>query len=217
MSMFFPPRRIVKVPGSIELVKVRVPLLFGDDTLMRRDVWTDGYPPKRLDNPLWLSQHSGELFWTDECEDVGIDHAPLDVPHASLPGLDDYRRALDIGLATTVAKEVYIRMHYWWLANHPVRNDEPLAIAEADFRENLKRLRVLFDTNIPSERILAAEAARGMGEFADAAMLLEYPFPERDLKLVNLIARSVKERKSKVQVLVRTVIVFDCSELSQST
>ena len=172
--------------------------------------WTDGKceAPMLPDAP-WLCRHpdTGELFWTDACDQVAEraiwekDQLYADVPFAEEPMLDDYIRALETGLAAAQEKERYVRVRYWWKSNDPVRQGGDIGGSEDAFRRNLSRLHALLDTSDPNQRLMAAEAARELQNFADSKSLLEYNFPENYSRAVTLIKRLVNEENSQVALL----------------
>jgi hypothetical protein len=198
------PNRVLKIPGSGALVKIET---FESGNTFGARFWTDGKreAPMMPDQP-WLRRHptTGEMFWTDECEEIGEEshweeggtHA--DAPFAEEPALEDYLRTLEAGLAANQAKELYIRMRYWWGANDPVRLGGRIAGSEAAYRDNLTRFRSLLDSGDPHQRLMAAEAARELGDFAGAASLLEFSFPEGYSRVVTLIKRLVGEHDARV-------------------
>lgn len=162
--------------------------------------WTDGKreAPMLPDEP-WLRRQpeTGELFWTVECDEVAEDSEredaenDRDVPYAKHPSADDYRRALDSGVASTPEKLRYVLMRFWWAANDPVRHGEASMSLPPDFHERLTQLRALLDTSDPNERLMSAEAARQLGDFAAAEELMNFEFPEGYSHAVALITELI--------------------------
>lgn len=108
------PNQFLKIPITGTLVKVAT-ICTGNT--FGAQYWTDGKreAPMLPDEPwLRLQPDTGELFWTDECEEVAAEPeweesaAYPGVPFAREPSLDDYRRALDGGMASTPKKQRYV-------------------------------------------------------------------------------------------------------------
>jgi hypothetical protein len=199
------PILILKTPHSEPLVKIDT-LLSGNTCGVRQ--WTDGKQeaPMLPDQP-WLRRHpaTGELFWTDECEERARqapweDGGPYrDVPFAESPTLDDYRHALSSGFASTLEKQQFVLVRYWWLTNDPFRHGKVGASLPADWRDHLSQLVALLDTTQPDQRIVAAEVTRQLGDFPKAAELLDFPFRAGYADLADLIRKLTCERNSTVQ------------------
>lgn len=158
------------------------------------------------DDP-WLRLHpkTGELFWMDECEEVGVKPAwggsatYPGVPFAREPGLDDYRRMLDEGGASTPEKQRYLLMRFWWAANDPVRHGEASSPSAPDFRERLLQLRAFLDTTVPDQRLMSAEAARQLGDFDAAEELMNFQFPDDYSHAIAIILELIEERNSALR------------------
>ena len=156
-----------------------------------------------LPDEPWLRMHpeTGELFWTDECEEIAQEPAWEDtesyreVQYAEEPNLDDYRRALASGFASNSEKQRYVLTRFWWAANDPVRNGDSTA-SQPDFRERLLQLRTLLDTANPNQRMMSAEVARQLGDFATAEELMNFQFPEGYAHAVALIKELISEKDS---------------------
>ena len=191
------PPRILKTPLLGTLVKIST--IRSGNTCGSR-YWTDGKreAPMLPDEP-WLRRQpeTDELFWTDECDEVDEDSEwedsenYRDVPYAEPPSADDYRRALDSGLAYTPEKQRYVLMRFWWAANDPVRHGEASTSLPPDFHERLTQLRALLDTTDPNQRLMSAEAARQLGDFAKAKELMNFQFPEGYSRAVALISEMI--------------------------
>lgn len=139
-----------------------------------------------LPDEPWLRRQpeTGELFWTDECDEVAEgsewedSENYRDVQYAEHPSADDYRRTLDSGVASTPEKQRYVLMRFLWAANDPIRHGEASTSLPPDFHERLTQLRALLVTSDPNERLMSAEAARQLGDFATAEELMNFQFPE---------------------------------------
>lgn len=194
------PTLILQLPNSQSVVRIGT---IGSGNTFGARQWTDGKmdAPMLPDSP-WLRVHpgTGELFWTDECkelfreEDEGDTPAGLaEAPFAEEPELSGYERALAEGLGATVEKERYIRMRCWWLANDPVREGQASAPAWAGWSANLQRFRSLLDLEDPEQRIMAAEAARELGDFDTASELMRWKFPEGYYDIRASVMRQIME------------------------
>ncbi len=186
------PSRILKTAVRESLVKIST--IDSGNTFGAR-FWTDGKreAPMLPDQP-WLRRNPGndELFWTDECEEIAVEEPWGDsndyagTPFADEPSVEDYRRALATGVASSHEKEHYVRMRLWWATNDPVRRGE---VNTPGDRDNLLKLLELLDDSDPNQRLMAAEVCRELGEFERASMLLEFQFPEDYNHAVNLIKK----------------------------
>lgn len=215
------PNLILRTPSGT-LVKIHS-LLSGNN--FRSRLWTDGKleAPMMTDEP-WLRRvpRAAELFWTDECEEIGKEKLGSSsmiewlwskvrgrdpsseknywgVPFARTPGVDDYGRALTIGVATTPEKERHIRMRYWWAANDPVRRGKVPAPSSPDYHENLLRFRTILDTSKPDQRLMAAEVSRQLRDFSGAAELLDFPFSKKLAHLAEVIGTLAKAGDATVR------------------
>lgn len=201
------PNKILRIPISGALVKITT-LGSVNNTGVR--FWTDG----RIIAPYfpltpWLRRHptSGELFWTDECEEIGEEESwkPKDstfaeVPFAEEPTLDDYRRALATGVASSTEKEKYVRIRFWWAANDPVRRNVISEPQDEDFCDNLFKLSALLDIANPHERFMALEAHREMQNFVMVHRYLrEFEFPGNYDEAIILIKRLADEEDFTVR------------------
>ncbi|MBX3730846.1 MAG: hypothetical protein KF858_16840 [Candidatus Sumerlaeia bacterium] len=133
------------------------------------------------------------FYWIEEADVVGV------IPHYAKPGdvplewtlaeeikrltIDEYVEALEAGVGRDASEERFLRVRFWWSVNDFVRRD-PTAEIPATYAqklpENLARLSALLDVRNPKDRLMKAEIARVMGDFAQVEELLE-DVPE-DLK-----------------------------------
>jgi len=119
-----------------------------------------------------------------------------DVQRADEPTLDDYRRALDSGIAATPEQQRYALMRYWWLANDPIRHGDSGSTSPSDLRERLLQFRALLDQTDPNDRLVSAEVARQLGDFAAAAQLIDFRFPDGYAQAVAIIKKLIREQNS---------------------
>ena len=157
----------------------------------------------------WLRCHpkTGELFWTDECEKIA-EESPWEgednyrkVPYAESPSLEDYRRALVSGIASTPEKQRYVLTRYWWATNDPVRRGDKSVPSPTDLQDILNQLLALLDTKEPNQRLMAAEVARQLRDFTKSAKLLKFRFPKNYSLAVKLIKKLNSEKDSVVHQL----------------
>ena len=199
------PNHILKTPLTGSLVKIST--IASGNTFGAR-FWTDGKreAPMLPDQP-WLRCHpdTAELFWTDECEQVGQEEPWgeadefTDAPFAQEPTIDDYLRALSDGMASSPEKERYIRMRLWWAANDSVRRGETTVPSWRGHNDNLNRLRALLNESDANQRLMAAEACRELGDFTHAAELLTFCFPKDFQHAVNRIKALNDQNDSTVR------------------
>jgi hypothetical protein len=194
------PNKILKTRLTGSLVKITT--ICSGNTFGAR-FWTDGKceAPMLPDQP-WLRVLPGnsELFWTDECEEVGDENLWggandfADVPFAAEPTIEDYDRAMETGMATSADKERYLRTRRWWAANDPLRKGLTTAATDPTHRANLLTLLTLLDVSAPDQRLISAEIHRELGDFSRAATLLAFQFPKDYDHAVDLI-RVLNEKK----------------------
>ncbi len=130
------------------------------------------------------------FYWVDEAEVKGQvpafgepEDVPEDVPEdwkraepVKHLTIEEYIEALDAGVGTGKKKERYLRLHLWWAVNDIVRRNATARIPTRYLKklhENLSKLSALLTERDPNQRILKAEIAREMGDFAKAVSLLE--------------------------------------------
>lgn len=199
------PTYILKIPRSGTLVKIAT--ISSGNNLGAR-YWTDGKQeaPMLPDKP-WLRRHpeTGEVFWTDECEEIAVEIPWGDVKNypdvifAEEPTLDDYRRALDSGFVSTPKQKQYVLMRYWWAVNDQVRRGNVSNSPPPDFSERLLQYGAMLDTSDPNQRLMAAEVARQLRDFSTATHLLDFQFPEGYSHVVTLLKKLTNEGDSTLR------------------
>lgn len=201
------PNQILKTPLTGAIVKITT--IMSGNTFGAR-YWTDGKceAPMLPDRPwLRLVPNNGELFWTDECEQIGEEELRdgvnefANVPFAEEPSIDDYIRALSDSIASSLEKERYVRIRLWWAANDPVRQGETTSPPWAGHRDNQINLLALLDELESNQRLMAAEVCRELGDFARASELLTFGFPKDYHPAVNRLKTLVEQRDSIVRKL----------------
>lgn len=170
--------------------------------------WTDGY----VEGPMYVEQswlrkasETQELFWFDECEEVSRrpmgTKAPEDSKNIAIseePTADDFRKALNSGVADTPKKERFIRLRLWWAANDPVRTGKQPAPNDPDWAENLEAFIALLDQENDDERLVLAEIAREVGDFSAAWQLLD----DRDDEYSQFLRALIQKNDTTVRKIV---------------
>ena len=75
-----------------------------------------------------------------------------------------------------------------------MRHGEASTPSAPDFRERLQQLRALLDKTDPNQRLMSAEVARQLGDFAVAEELMNFQFPEGYSHAVDLITDLIRGR-----------------------
>lgn len=181
--MTYGPDKILCLPRSGTLT--RISTLASGNTFGATQ-WTDGRQviPMLPDDP-WLRLHrpTGEFFWTDECEEAGEDLSEEDherwegVAYADDPTPEDLWHALEQCVTHSEEKLRYLRVWLWWKQNDTVRETGRLQADADQFRVNALEIIRTSDLDNPNQRLMAAEAARNIGEFGQALSLLGAEFP----------------------------------------
>jgi len=178
------PNLILRLPNSTTLTQITS---LDSSNNFGATYWTDGRCVAPMDpDEHWLRVHrrTGEFFWTDECEEIGrdttwggISSEWKHIPFADDPEADDFLHAIKNGLADNPKKLRYLRVWFWWKQNDSVRSDGQLQADLEAYRGNLEALIAISDLTHPNERLMAAEAARQLGDFAHACELLAGDLP----------------------------------------
>jgi hypothetical protein len=147
--------------------------------------------------PLMVHPKTRELFWVEDCEVV---ESPDEIsaarssntPFAENPDASDWLQAIESGMAGNSEQLRSLLIWFWWIANDEVRKTGRLSMNLETFRLHASRLVEVLDKNDPNDRMMAAEAARQTGQFALAAELLNFDWPEEYLTAVERV-RSLAE------------------------
>lgn len=148
----------------------------------------------------------GNLLWLDESNIVGSDKKIilyntriLLSQRARFIDIEDYFKALDLGMGYNREKEVYLRKQIWWEHNDRLlergrmfkdKNDE------IKWENNLKRLLELLIDEDPTEKIMKAEIYRNLGHFEDCQNVLKsYTFKENQWKLPQMLKECLEKKR----------------------
>lgn len=171
--------------------------------------WTDGKmnAPMMPDIP-WLVKcpHCRALLWLDEQPEARNlkwlkkkVRAGYIKPYLKL-GIADYFKALEHrGLEAN--KERYLRMRAWWAGNDKRRDTEIMSTLSSREKANLKALEGFMDLSDLSDRLMAAEIKRELGQFDQALDLLMDVLGEDLAHVVIRIAELAREKDPYVREL----------------
>lgn len=204
------PDRIIACPHCGLLARQRT-LLSGNT--FGAIFWTDGkmQAPMLPQFPAITCCHQcGRLYWIKDAPVVGEERYGKTIPEEWKRAqvvreltLDEWRAAIEMGLGTDSEREGYLRLHYWWARNDPLR-EEGVTPTPPDYsdweRENLVRLLALLDARVPGERLIAAEIHRQMGNF-DQALQLVQDIPELHRVWAEAITVQIRQGNRVVQTI----------------
>lgn len=143
------------------------------------------------------------------------------LPSENLVNGNNFIRLLHQKFWKTEVQEKYIRIRAWWSYNEAYRGkayNELFHVSEIDFkcgkqrkemseedfvlspegRENLLQLLQLLNANNMSEVITKAEVFRELGQFGECLKLLNQPFKDMYLPIVNAIKNLANGRRRMV-------------------
>lgn len=128
---------------------------------------------RKCESIFWLSKlkELGTYRWDDD-----INSAWKNADKAHFLHTDDYFRALNEGLAKDKELEFFIRQRIWWSYNDRNRNGKEIFKNEEDelrWQANLNQLFSLLDMTDLTQRIMAAEIHRNLGEFENCVNIIE--------------------------------------------
>jgi hypothetical protein len=196
------PDLILRIPVSGTLTRIAT---LNSSNNFGATYWTDGRciaPMDPDDPPFRVHRPTGEFFWTEECEEVASETFSMDqndsewhdVPYADAPGVADCVDAITHGLGDTTKKERYLRVRLWWLQNDTVRDTGTLQADPTVYSENIRQLIGLSDLGQPNQLLMAADAARQLGDFDQCLRLLTMPAAAGYPHPVSII-RSLAEKR----------------------
>lgn len=198
----------IRIPGSGTIVSH---ILRSSGNTSDATWWTDGRcvsPDGPEASLLRIQRPTDEFFWPDEREEPGpcpeldgLTWRQLDamIGSADDPEIADLERALALG--STPEKLRYLRIQLWWKHNDTVRDSGELQADPAAYHENAQALIRLTDPDNPNQRLMAAEAARNIGDFDQSLSLLEKAFPESHAKAAAQIRELATQRDRIVRQL----------------
>ena len=115
--------------------------------------------------------------------------------------LEEYHHAISEGLGGNHEREVHLRTRAWWVHNDRFRTSEPTGeLSEADpgfssaMIANLLRLYEILPADDPGARLMKAEIAREVGNFAGSLELLSQKLPEQYKEAANVIRNLCEQR-----------------------
>lgn len=148
----------------------------------------------------------GNLIWLDESNVVGSDKKIilyntriLLSQRARFIDIEDYFKALDLGMGYNREKEVYLRKQIWWEHNDRLLERGRMFKDKKDeikWENNLKRLLELLIEEDPTEKIMKAEIFRNLGRFDDCMYVLKsYTFKENQWKLPQMLKECLEKNR----------------------
>jgi len=203
--------KTILCPGTMEAVFVKPELYDPNDNKIKQIEWSDAYISNGgyRGNPIIGRCGQGPFFWVFEAKDP-YDPAFLhevppqyleqwkNPPTLMFPDESEYLQALAQGLATTRKREIFLRLHAWWLANDSVRdaviNPETPFKEGSAARRNLEILTTLLDNSQPDQLLLKVEALRELGSFQEATALLEKKLPADYRSMQGKLKKWIKEK-----------------------
>lgn len=166
--------------------------------------WTDGkmLAPMLPEFPeITRCAQCAHLYWIEDASVIGEERygepIPAEWKHAQpVRALTqgEFREAIQMGLGTNAERECYLRLHYWWARNDPLREEEttPAPPDYSDWeRENFARLQELLDRDAPGERLMLAEIHREIGDF-DTALQLVQDIPDSHRRWAETLAEHAR-------------------------
>ena len=123
------------------------------------------------------------IFWLSKLNEIGTyefgdqDNSNWqEADYAEFLEIDDYLKALEIGVSENKKEELFIRQRIWWTYNDRIRNGKNIfnnEEDEIDWKENLKNLINLLDKSDINQKIMIAEINRNQGEFENCIYIIE--------------------------------------------
>ncbi len=185
------------------------PTVLSGNTLRAR-YWTDG----KMEAPMLPAMpqivkcpHCKALVWPEDLEPVTrLTHPedPARPPHTRsylTLTLGDYYDALETE-NLEADKEHYLRVQAWWKGNDKRRDANVLGTLLEKEQKNLRALAPLLDLDNLSERLMAAEIQRELGQFEQCFELLKDVLGGNMAEAVITIAGLARERDPFVRELV---------------
>jgi len=181
-----------------------------EDTLSGNTIgsklYTDGKLEAKMlpDHPALVKcPECKSFFWVEEAPEVGMGFDGAEGKQKVMaPSEKEMLNFLaDQGLPKE--KEFYLRLRLWWKANDAWRfvPDAKPAFTNEQVK-NLETLSALFDESLPGHRILKAEIARELGNFAECLLLLSYQFDKGYERAVGFIRKLAEEKVRAVKPFV---------------
>lgn len=151
---------------------------------------------KKCETILWLSKlkEIGIYEW-NSVENLKLQHAD----RAEFLEIEDYYIALNKGIAENHDEELMIRQQIWWAYNDKIRQGQKIFIDEKDelrWKENVEKLRTLFDPSDINQKIMIAEINRNLGDFESCIGIIQ-GIENDDLKWLKEKFLNECKRKNK--------------------
>ena len=130
---------------------------------------------KQCDTMFWLSKlkEIGSYRWDIPSADY-LKWQSAD--NAAFLEIEDYFKALEIGLAENEIDELFIRQQIWWTYNDRIRDKQAIFNDEDDeirWEQNVKNLIKLLDETNVNHIIMLAEMNRNLGNFEACIKIIE--------------------------------------------
>jgi hypothetical protein len=138
---------------------------------------------KKCDRIFWLSKlkEIGTFCWDDfPCWLDGSGGNPKtltwrNADSATFLNIDDYQKAIEMGLIENVAEEIMIRQNIWWAYNDRIRDGQNIFTNDEDeerWKDNINLLMNLLDQSDINQRIMVADIYRNLGDFESCIHLI---------------------------------------------
>lgn len=134
---------------------------------------------KKCDHIFWLSKlkEIGSFNWGQNFQEQNVDDAEFLT-------IDEYFRALELGVPDNIEEEIFIRQRILWTFNDRVRDGEKLFNSENDnakWKSNIDRLITILDKDEIDNKIMIAELNRALGNFDKCLTIIDgIEIPELD-------------------------------------
>ena len=106
------------------------------------------------------------------------------VDDAEFLTIDEYLRALELGVPDNIEEEIFIRQRILWTFNDRVRDGEKLFNSKNDnakWKSNIERLIKILDKDEVNDKIMIAELNRALGNFDKCLTIIDsIEIPELD-------------------------------------
>jgi hypothetical protein len=150
------------------------------------------------------------LFWLNKLKEIGTfyfgDNGMLDwqnADEAEFLSLDDYFRAIELGVTEDKGEEGFVRQQIWWSFNDRVREHRNIFNDEAEeslYITNCMAFIELLNSANENEKMLIAEVYRNMGNFAKCLELINN-IRDNELNWIVVKLRSECEKKNRWVIL----------------
>ncbi len=151
------------------------------------------------------------IFWLSKLEEIGTEELDdshnskwKDADDAEFLEINDYFKALGLGISENINKERFIRREIWWAYNDKVREGEGEKMFDNEddemrWKENLLNFIKLLDTSDINSMIMKAEIRRSLGEF-DKCIKIMQSIDNQELDWLK--EKFINECKQKNQLVI---------------